>query len=381
MSRLLETAHDEYFACVWQPCGVCRMKEILSHTGLRGVAALLVVLHHYLAVLDPGRVTQFFDGASACVDLFFILSGFILTALYADHFAQGVNASAVGPFILRRLARIYPLHLLTLGLMLLTILQRGDDLRPMIPEVLQNLALIHAWGGLDRFALNFPSWSISGEWAAYLAFPVLAYVLAQRGGWVLLMTLALAGYATLATLDLGLALDERLGLLRALPGFALGMCLWPLARALPSGPSKLLSLLQIGVAIAIVMLMHQTGPTLFLLPLFALLLLLTWQDHGPLARALAWTPLHRLGLWSYGIYLLHVPTRQVMYFVWPKLPVPALAPEFETLAFVSLCFLLTLLLSALSYRYFEMPARAICRQLGRGAVIRSSNRSVASSQV
>src|SRR4051812_1010229 len=95
------------------------MREIYSHTALRGVAALLVVLFHYRTILGPAfnmdGYTSFLAKSYLWVDFFFILSGFILCHVYGTR--PGENQRSMLEFLQARLARIYPLHLATLTLL------------------------------------------------------------------------------------------------------------------------------------------------------------------------------------------------------------------------------------------------------------------------
>ena len=87
-----------------------RRAEIRALTGLRGVAALLVALYHinpnWIAPTATGR---FVGKGYLWVDLFFVLSGFLLAMNYARLFAGGWSLRAWLDFLLHRVARIYPL--------------------------------------------------------------------------------------------------------------------------------------------------------------------------------------------------------------------------------------------------------------------------------
>ena len=107
------------------------------------------------------------------MDFFFILSGFILAYVYRPGFANGKYRFF--DFILARIARIYPVHLVTLlfwvGLGAWSGFLWSHD-RFGIPGFVSNLLMIHAWNVLPQNTWNFPAWSISAEWFAYLIFPV-----------------------------------------------------------------------------------------------------------------------------------------------------------------------------------------------------------------
>jgi len=112
------------------------------------------------------------------VELFFILSGFILCHVYLKGFGEG--RFRYGGFLLNRLARIYPLPLATLAAMGgLAVIGRlaGLEADPNIadlPSLPANLLLLHAWGFAQTAAFNHPFWSIGAEWLAYLSFPAFA---------------------------------------------------------------------------------------------------------------------------------------------------------------------------------------------------------------
>ena len=98
-------------------------KQIGALTSLRGIAAIVVVILHFAYSTLPeagvilSRSTRFFRDGYLFVDLFFILSGFIMTHVYLESFLMGVNKTSYWTFIRARFARIYPLHLFTLGVL------------------------------------------------------------------------------------------------------------------------------------------------------------------------------------------------------------------------------------------------------------------------
>ena len=89
--------------------------EIRSLTGLRGVTAMLVAAYHFYPVQSPllsRTVGRFY----LWVDLFFVLSGFVMALNYGRMFRDGFSGEAFGEFLLRRLARVYPLYIVVLVL-------------------------------------------------------------------------------------------------------------------------------------------------------------------------------------------------------------------------------------------------------------------------
>ena len=211
--------------------------DLRALTTLRFLAALWVVLYTAWPHLDvswvPVAVTKGYLG----VETFFILSGFILSHVYLE--AAGEKRFRYGGFLWARLARVYPLHLVTLfGMIGLGVAATFAGLS--IDGSLTNwrdlpahLTLTHAWGLATSSAFNHPSWSISAEWAAYLGFPAFAFVAWRFRDRPLLAVglaaaFALGLYAAFQPLA-GYSLTEatfRWGALRIVPCFALGCALY-----------------------------------------------------------------------------------------------------------------------------------------------------------
>src|SRR3569832_1237739 len=148
-------------------------------TSMRFFAAMWVVLYHYWPNLDPHTPALVSKGYLG-VELFFVLSGFILCHVYLQ--GAGEGRFKYGSFPWARLARVYPLHLATLlGVGAMAVgaaavgIQHHNDIAnwSVLPA---NLLLVHAWGFAKAAAWNHPSWSISAEWFAYLTFPAFAWI-------------------------------------------------------------------------------------------------------------------------------------------------------------------------------------------------------------
>src|SRR5258708_40084565 len=93
-------------------------------TNLRGIAAVWVVLFHFqsliVQVILPQQ-TKLVAKGYLMVDLFFIMSGFIICHVYQQSFQAGLTAGSFRRFIVARFARIYPLHLFTLLFLIILI--------------------------------------------------------------------------------------------------------------------------------------------------------------------------------------------------------------------------------------------------------------------
>uniref|UniRef100_UPI0035CC7A92 acyltransferase family protein n=1 Tax=uncultured Sphingomonas sp. TaxID=158754 RepID=UPI0035CC7A92 len=283
---------------------------------MRGIAAWFVVLFHLRLALDwlPPMVIAVFAKGYLAVDFFFLLSGFVIWLSWHDRLRAG-GMRAVPAFLWRRLARIYPLHLVTLGAtvalaVLLAAAGRHDAAHYPFAELPLHVLLLQTWGFTDRLAWNDPSWSISTEWAAYLVFPFVAFGLDWRRvpSWAVLAAIAallvLLAVAMGPADNLGNAIPT-LGLRRCLLEFTAGgaICaLWLRWRDRPVRPAALAALATLALLIAWRAGMPETlaVPAAFAAGLLALALTSDWRGN-PLA-----TPaLHYLGEVSYATYLGH----------------------------------------------------------------------------
>src|SRR5438552_5050690 len=169
-----------------------RKGGLSSLTGIRFYAALLVYVYHVVLTI-PGvnalsGSSLFSNAADVGVSFFFVLSGFILTYNYADEFRDGVSAAGYTRFVWDRLTKIYPVHFLTL-LLVLPIATFSPHLPLDWRAVPFHLLLLQCFwpSASPAFSkyLNVPSWSISCEWFFYLLAPVVMFfALGNRRRWV-----------------------------------------------------------------------------------------------------------------------------------------------------------------------------------------------------
>jgi len=155
-------------------------------TGLRFYTAIWVFLYHF-CVYTGGLDNFFVRKGYLGVDIFFVLSGFILTyAYHKSFFQEEVSWKKYYNFLLKRFAKIYPLQILTfviVGILLLVgkyvFHQKDLIIRP--DHIVSNLLMVHAWNINDALSWNTHSWSLSDEWFAYLFLFIAAVFIVKKG--------------------------------------------------------------------------------------------------------------------------------------------------------------------------------------------------------
>ena len=352
----------------------------LSIEALRGLAALMVVAAHYVALIRP-QGPGLWGLASTGVDLFFVLSGFVFARLLAQ---PGFSVRA---HLLRRALRLYPLYLL--ALLAYGLLQAPQGRWDALPA---HLAMLHTTGSLKTAAAyNVAFWSLPPEVEFYILLPALAVVaavLARRGPsalWLLLVCALLVKLVLVGLAQEGESLESLRSVLTVhAPGllieFLLGsaVAVWgghlrapQLAGAWSGAQRSVASALGAAGLLALVWtysaflsspgMAAQAPPWLSgtvglwaAIGFAALMLGLPGQQASSLERKAVWSWLAGwAGRLSYGVYLFHNAAPQ-----WVR----SVFPEVSGWALVIPSFLLTVAVAALLHRWVEWPARRLGRR-------------------
>ena len=333
---------------------------------LRGIAALLVVLHHLS--LNSGSILAslpFLGQGWLFVDLFFVLSGYVIASVHAD---AEPTISAARRFLIRRFFRLYPLHFVTLAVALIVDIRTGTAQLPgYVVMVAMNLGLIHAWGIVPGSVLNGPSWSISAEWGAYVIFTAICLATPLRPRRIQL--LSVIGVLSLLSLigwrDATLDGDLLLRLPRCVMSFALGAGVWAWCHDRSPLRSKWASAVQISLAVCMFVLLATTERyphlTMLMPILSAAMVGAMVLDPGSAVSGLLDRSLPQwLGRCSYSLYLVHMPLFKCLLLVtpggWPSQSLFA-----NLWIAVALCLLLPV--TALTHALIERPFRALGRRI------------------
>jgi len=349
---------------------LAKPSELRALTGLRGVGSLWVFFHHInLFSYGTNKGLHLLAIGYVGVDLFFLLSGFVMCASKWRALAAP-DLRAYRRFVAERITRIYPANAAVLVLFAAVASLYPavwDNTAPYLSSptsFASNLLLLQFWVPLPLGAWNQPSWSVSAEIGAYLALPALLACLRP----IRQSKLALAAAAVLLALVLillavgapDLNVKVRGGLLRLVFEFTAGGCLFAAWRAglrLPTWPATLLTILLLAGAI----LLPQAGANFLFLPAFALLVLLCAQDQNPLATLLASRPAVAFGRISYSLYLVHWPVLMIWFRATTGLPGAAHSlPSPPALAALTT---ITLLLAIVIHLAVEAPSHRLARRI------------------
>ncbi|MEF2073394.1 acyltransferase family protein [Consotaella aegiceratis] len=360
----------------------------------RGICALMVVLLQTpvdSAFTRLGLVRHGF----LFVDFFFVLSGFVIAHAYGERIASARQATA---FVRARFARVYPLHLFMLLLFVAyegaLFVGRGPDSAfqgTNSPGALvANLFLLHAFGTVDGLGWNYPSWSISAEFGAYLAFAGIMLLAGRRSVGAFVGLLVMTSVA-LVVLVHDMDTTVSFGWLRCLVGFACGVLLRRLAFAeppvdpLPDGRISW-TLAEIAILAAVVSFVVNAGHTPLSLAapfVFTFAIYGFAHEAGAISQLLKSRPFQFLGLTSYSIYMVHafIISRMINAATviegktgWTLMTVGADgAKSFAGSPLLTAAVLVglvvsTLVASALTWRFVERPFQAWLRPRRRRAV-------------
>jgi peptidoglycan/LPS O-acetylase OafA/YrhL len=345
--------------------------EIRSLTGVRGIGAALIVVYHFGKIrLDWINDVWPVPHGYMAVDLFFMLSGFVIGLGYRNAFSDHASRN-YGTFLIKRIARLYPAYLVisVLYVLKLALGWAGEETlsRFSAYDAIGNALMLSGWG-LHIYPLIGVAWAASAELGSYILLPLLLIATLQRGvlGWSLSVLLAAIAIYIIGTSGLGYSgpLDvvestSFFPMLRAIAGFTFGLAIYRYAENLDRLTARTQDVFLVVILVAIVLeacLMKND----FLLYLLFIPLIAILSRDGRLALLLFGNSvIYQLGLISYSIYLLH------------PLFVRSAALSARHFGATPLAYLLCSLiffaviwgLSYLSYRFVEMPGRNLIAAL------------------
>ncbi len=293
-------------------------QRIRSLDGLRGIFAAIVMCGHFYLIEMPTGAPRFQNVALA-VQFFFILSGVALCCGFERKFASG-QLSVMG-FARQRLARLYPMHLLSMllaGIFISRVYGAFPTGGNIALDTAANLTLLQAMGVIPGWSWNVVSWSISTEfWVGLILLPIAI----KRLSGSIAIALATAGYAaiflTVYTFErpfpriipgvTSAALGTAAGLLAGVAVYRL------LARQSRTTPRPVTpwafacELATFSLILATIYAGSRGYIEVIALVCMPPLIYLAASSETWFSRALASRPLNWLGGISYSLYLIHIP--------------------------------------------------------------------------
>jgi len=333
--------------------------------GLRGVAALWVMAFHFNIFFLPqarlSSVVPFLGRAYLAVDLFFLLSGFVMAHVYGRLLASNWRAHW-RHFALARFARLYPLFAIT-TLVVVALVELYHAPVGGVSFSFQSLALqpimLQQW--CSGLSWDYPSWSISTEAEAYLFFLFFSGFLLSGKCPRLMAASSIAVLSTLGIIQGG-GINYFVGLpalLRTLAGFSLGVLIYRFY-SLRTGVAGY----WVGVvAVLLLGLAAITHIDTIAVCGFAFIVYGCANATNVFARFLDTRPLVALGNWSYSVYLWHAPMSFAVTGVLAAAHHPVSQLDMlraRLLLFTTACAVV--IVAAFHYRFVETPIRQFVRR-------------------
>lgn len=345
--------------------------------GLRAVAVLGVLFYH--------AGWEWMPGGFLGVDVFFVLSGFLITSIILEEYDRSGRID-FKQFYLRRARRLLPALLLMLVVVgLLALVVYRDAARAFASDAVSALLYVTNWWYIvaeqsyfeytGRPALLKHLWSLAVEEQFYLIWPAIAFLLMRRGGrrMVLWVALALAVLSTawmtyLAVRNQFPEYNDPSRIYFGTDAHAMGLLIgaalatvWRpgnLSRTISPSAKRIITGVGIVALLATLWFFAFVGeftPWLYrggflvIAVIVAILIAAATHPGSPFGGWLGSQPLRYIGQRSYGIYLWHWP---IFMFTRPFLDVP-----FDGLPNIAMRFALTFAVAEVSFRYVEMPIR------------------------
>ncbi len=345
--------------------------------GFRGLLAVFVALYHTIWLSHP-NTWAFFDNGPVIIDLFFALSGFLMWRLYSERLD---DAAAVGVFMKRRFARLYPLHLFMLvvfvAFAVLRVVAHKVGLAELTPgEILpfesgatdgwsslfQHMTLTHALGLSDSLTFNPPSWTIGAEFCTYIVFAAMMLWRKPKRTFDFLLIAVLVGliYMALSFVKPDMNITHDYGFWRCLAGFFVGVLaavsfekFRPRLKRISKPAFTVIELILIAASTTFVI--YAGGRGQFLVgPVIFVFILIFACDGGAVSQFMSQRVFRYLAKISYSVYLTHVIVAIGFAIIIERLT-GKLPTGWEGDAWLVLYLTVVIFVSHMTQRFVEVP--------------------------
>jgi peptidoglycan/LPS O-acetylase OafA/YrhL len=343
-------------------------REMLNTlTSFRFFAAMLVFFFH------ANQSFQYYQTGYQGVTFFFILSGFILSYTYKTKFFT-LDKYEVKKFYVARIAKIYPIHILTFFISLPWYFMIPLDHTPILYvfQALTNISLIHSFIPFGNVSFNGVSWSLSVEMFFYLIFPFLIFSvlkIIKDKKKIFISLLVIWGVISITLSILPNGPDNNfirwvcyffpvVRVFEFLVGLVLGVLFLESKDKISKYSTALFSLLEF-TSITLIVLMVLISPNIIqnlkysqiFIPFWGLLIIVFAFQKGIISYFISSKVLVYLGEVSFSFYMVHMLVITYVYYFWE-----------ENWLTMLLCFVISLVLSSLLYKYYEEPMRKKVRK-------------------
>lgn len=318
--------------------------EIKSLTGIRGLFAVYVMFFH----INPFASTStLLSNGYIAVDLFFILSGFILTYVYNERFLTPISSKEYILYLLNRFNRIYPLYFMILSIVVIYYFTK-NNYPTLIYDVTSNYLFIQSVTGNGFIG---PAWSLSTEVIAYLFIPIMIFYF-QRNKALLYICVYFSvcslGYIaySIGRVDV---FSGWQAIVRCISEYTLGIFSFFIFKSMENKKNNSFCLIM---SILVFLMLCNRGFDLFVIISFMILIPAIASSSGLVSKALSIWPVYYIGELSYSIYLWHgVISRQFQG------EFTSLSEWFGFENHLLFMVLATLSLSIITYHFIEIPCK------------------------
>lgn len=367
--------------------------RMLALDGWRGLACLFVAIFH-LNVAHSLYFLPVFQNGAPILELFFVISGFVMSMTFADSIRNGRGFAA---YLIRVSCRLFPLHWLTLAPLVLLIgakalagarhdFSSAFSLESLIPQIFN----VHTWFGYG-LTWNYPAWTLSGEMAAYLIFAVVMLAIGSRGGRLLASLLLIVISGAIFAAELGPREGYNvISVARCVVGFFVGYVLFDLWRWRQIQSARTGTIIELIAVAGFAVSLHARfdGAAYFInYPLVAFVVWAFASGKGVLSKLIANPVLLWLGKISFSLYMIHAVIKIYLaqaffvaervtgdqYYHWFQViggePIRLIslgsagANDLMLLGYLAVAFAA----AALLYRFVEEPTRRISVRWARQA--------------